>query len=98
MPRSTIQSIARTYWANPPPAGCALRVELFTAIKTASAGDVMKDDHAITRSVLRNTRTHGRDNACGFVPVYTRCGQQIVFDLFQIRMANAARLHADENF
>ena len=59
MPRSTIQGIARTYCAKPPPLGSnpavrptlfiarALGEKLALAIKAIAAGNVMEADHAV---------------------------------------------------
>src|ERR1035437_4113995 len=103
-PRSTIQSITRTYCANPPPAGSnrrdadflvhrALGVNLAPAVEALQAGDVMKCHHAVARPVFRDASTHRHYDSRRFVTVHPRRRQQVVLDLLEVGVADATSLH-----
>ena len=57
----------------------------------------MKRHHAIARPELGDAAAHRGHHAGGLVPVDARRRQQIVFDLLQIGVADAASFHADQN-
>jgi len=74
-----------------------LRKQLFPAIKAFFTGDVMVRGHPIPDAKTRNPGARRYHGAGKFVPEYPRRRNQAVFDLFEIRAADAAGMHADEN-
>jgi hypothetical protein len=75
-----------------------LRVYLTLAVEAASAGNVVKGYHPIAGFELGDAAADRSHHTRGFVSVYARRCQQVVFDLFQIGMADAAGLNTNEDF
>src|SRR5205823_1491038 len=76
----------------------ALRIDLTLAIEALLAGNMMERYHAIARREFRYPGAYPRHHPRRLVTIDARGLPPIVFDLFQIGMANAARLHANQDF
>ena len=72
-----------------------LSVKPAIAIKAVSAGNVVKNDHAVANSISCDAFAHGCNRTGSFVPVNTRWGEKIVLNLFKVGVANAAACNAD---
>jgi len=59
---------------------------------------VVKGSDVITGPELRHSGTCLYHHSGGLVTVDARRRQEIVFNLFEIRVANTARLYGDEDF
>ena len=93
-PRLTIQSMIRTYWPKPPPAGSnpgrdshllvdrALRVQLSITVEAIETGNVMERDDAVARgrSPLRPS-PGGNHCSSRLMTEDSRARQQVVLDL-----------------
>ena len=75
----------------------ALRKQLAPAIEAFAARNVVKHHHPVAGMKARDAGAHRRDHAGGFVAVNPGRLQQVIGDLLQIRVADAARLHADQD-
>ena len=75
-----------------------LRIKPPAAVKTIAARNMMERNHPISGSEASNARSSGSDNAGRLMPENSRCWEQIVFNLFEIRMANAAALDTNQQF
>ena len=59
---------------------------------------MVEDDDAVAGLEFRDVGAHVRDHARGLMAVNARRGEQVVFDLLEIGVADAAGFHADEDF
>ncbi len=110
IPRSTIHGIARTYSAKPPPLGSkpavkpdflvsrALREEFALAVEAAAARNVVEADDAIAGLELRYAAADLHDGARKLVPQNLRRLNESVVNLLDVRSANAACRHAEQDF
>src|ERR1700739_313428 len=78
--------------------GRALREGLVPAVKTVTAGNVMKDHHPVAGTVLRDALADRGYYAGGFVSEDARGGMGAGRNLLQIGAADSARVHADQHF
>ncbi len=58
----------------------------------------MEGEHAVAGFEFGYVRAHCGHHARGFMSIDAGRRQQIVFDLLEIGVADAASLHADQNF
>src|SRR5208283_1589636 len=76
----------------------ALRVKLMLAIKTILARNVMEGHHAVPRAKLLDLGPHAGHHARRLMAENAWRHQQVVLDLLQVRMADAAGLHPNQDF
>jgi hypothetical protein len=75
----------------------ALRVVLMSAVKAIQARNVVKQANSIARGKLLNTLTDFGDDARRLMPIDTGCRQQVMLDLLEIGMADAADFNAHQD-
>ena len=62
------------------------------------ARDVMKEAHPIPNRIAVHPLSDFGHDSCGLVAVDPRAGQQVILDLLQVSVADAASLDPDEQF
>src|SRR5262249_52136390 len=75
----------------------ALCIDFAAAVEASPAWDVVKDHYAIARRKAFHALSHLRHHTGGLMPVDPRRRQQIVFNLLEIGMADAAGFDAHQN-
>ena len=57
----------------------------------------MKSDYPVANGKLRHPGSYRRNKSSGLMTVDARWGKEVVLNFLQVGVANAARLHADED-
>src|ERR1039458_3325503 len=71
---------------------------LAAAIKTLQTRDMVEGHHAVTRPEARDPGADRSHRAGGLVPEDARRLEQVVLDLLQVRITDAASFHPNEDF
>src|ERR1019366_1765449 len=76
----------------------ALCIVVASTVETFQARDMVEGHHAVALLETGDPGTGSGHRAGGFVPVDARRLEQVVLDLLQVGMADAASFHANEDF
>src|SRR5581483_6266710 len=75
-----------------------LSIQLALTVETIPARNVMERYHAVARAKSGNAAAHRRDHPCCLMSIDARRLEEVVLDLFEVRMANAARFDTNQEF